>query len=362
MFAPLRIRGLEVVNRIVVSPMCQYSAVDGKPSDWHLAHLGSFARGGAGLVVAEMTDVSLEGRITRGCAGIWSDEHVAPWRRIVDFAHGVGAAKIGLQLGHAGPKASCRLPWEGGKPLPPGEAWEAIGPSPLPFDDGWPAPRGLGRTDMDRLLLAYEAATRRALAAGFDLVEIHMAHGYLLSAFLSPVTNRREDAYGGSLEGRMRFPLEVLDVVRAAWPDDRPVFVRISATDWLEDGEGQTPDDATAIARALADHGCDVVDVSSGGNTPRSRPVYGRMYQVPFADRIRHETGVPVMAVGAILGWDHANTILAAGRADLCALARPHLLDPHLTMRASVAYEYDGQAWPAPYLPARPVPKTDEDA
>lgn len=362
LFAPFRVRGTRLDNRVVVSPMCQYSAEDGAPGDWHLCHLGGLARGGAGLVMAEMTDVMPEGRITRGCTGIWDDAHVPPWRRITDFVHAHTKARIGLQLGHAGRKASCSLPWEGDRPLPASEAWPTVAPSPLPYDEGWPTPEALDRAGMDRLVEAYADATRRALQAGFDLVEVHMAHGYLLSSFLSPVSNVREDEYGGSLGNRLRFPLEVLDAVRGAWPEDRPVFVRISATDWLEDEEGMTPDEAVETARRLAARGCDVVDVSSAGNTPRSRPDYGRMYQVPFADRIRHEAGVPVMAVGAILGWDHVNTILAAGRADLCALARPHLVDPHLTLRAAIAYGYDGPAWPPPYLPAKPPLPPREDA
>jgi anthraniloyl-CoA monooxygenase len=359
MFAPLRLRKLELPNRVVVSPMCQYSAVDGTVGEWHLVHLGARAVGGAGLVICEMTNVSAEGRITRGCAGIYDDAHVDAWKRVVDFVHANTAAKIGLQLGHAGRKGSCNLPWEGDDPLRDETAWECIGPSAVPFDEGWPAPREMDRADMDRVVREYIVATTRAEAAGFDMVELHMAHGYLLSSFLSPTANFRTDEYGGSLESRLRYPLEVLDAVRAAWPAGKPLSVRISASDWMPDGSGLTEDDAVEIARALEEHGCDLVDVSSGGNTPRSEPVYGRMYQVPFAERIKHGVGIPVMAVGAIQGHDHVNTLLLAGRADLCALARPHLVNPQLVLGAAVAYEYTDHAWPRQYLPAKPTPRED---
>ena len=359
MFAPFSLRELQLAGRLVVSPMCQYSAHDGVPGDWHLVHLGSLARGGAALVMAEMTNVTAQGRISLGCTGIWNDEQAAAWKRIVDFVHEHTAAKIGLQLGHAGRKGSCNLPWEGDDPLRGETAWETIGPGSEPFDENWPAPRALGREDMQRLIDDYAAATRRAAEAGFDLVEVHMAHGYLLSSFLSPLSNQRRDDYGGSLSGRLRFPLEVFDAVRAAFPAHRPVAVRISASDWLDDDGGQTLEDSVAIARALRDHGCDLVDVSSAGNSPRSEPVYGRMYQVPFAERIRREAGVPVMAVGGIQGADHVNTILAAGRADLCAIARGHLLDPHMTLRASETYAVRDQAWPRQYLAARRTTPTD---
>lgn len=353
MFTPYRLRGLELANRVVVSPMCQYSSPDGLVGDWHLVHLGARAVGGAGLVISEMTNVSAEGRITHGCAGMYAPEHVAAWKRIVDFVHANTPARIGLQLGHAGRKGSCHLPWEGDDPLTDDTAWPTLGPSARPFGPGWHVPREMDRADMERVAAEYVRATRMALEAGFDLVELHMAHGYLLSSFISPTSNFRTDDFGGSLENRMRFPLEVLDAVRAAWPADRPVSVRISATDWIEDGPGLTGADAVEVARMLEAHGCDVVDVSSAGNTPESEPNYGRMYQVPFAERIRHEVGVPVMAVGAILGHDHVNTILAAGRADLCALARPHLVNPHVTLGAAVAYEYPDQWWPNQYLPAK---------
>ena len=358
MFVPLELRGLTLPNRLVVSPMCQYSAVDGVVNDWHLMHLGSRAVGGAGLVFTEMTNVSEQGRITYGCAGLWNDEQQAAWKRVVDFAHAHAKGAIGIQLAHAGRKGSCNLPWEGDDPLRDGTAWETIGPSAEPFGPDWPAPREMTRADMDRVRDDFVAAARRAEAAGFDLVELHLAHGYLLSAFISPVSNHRTDEYGGSLEKRMRFPLEVFEAVRAAWPEGKPMSARISATDWLGD-EGLTGDDAVAIARMLRERGLDLIDVSTAGNTPRSKPEYGRMYQVPFAERIRLElkdTGLKVMAVGAILGHDHANTVLAAGRADLCALARPHLVNPHLTLNAAVAYGHDDQHWPNQYLAAKPRP------
>lgn len=357
MFAPLRLRELQLDNRVVVSPMCQYSAVDGVPNDWHLVHLGSRAVGGAGLVICEMTDVLADGRITLGCAGLWNDAQEAAWARIAAFVHANSGAKFGVQLAHAGRKGSCTLPWDGGNPLRDARAWTTIGPSATPFAKGWPAPRAMNRADMDTVREAFVAAARRAERAGFDLIELHMAHGYLLSSFISPKSNLRTDDYGGSLENRLRFPLEVFDAVRAVWPVSKPLAVRISATDWLDDSGGLTADDSIVVARALADRGCDLLDVSTAGNTPESKPVYGRMYQVPFADRIRHEVGIAVMAVGAIQGPDHVNTIVAAGRADLCALARPHLVNPQIVLGASAAYEYADQPWPKQYLPAKPKSK-----
>ncbi|MDX1501307.1 MAG: FAD-dependent monooxygenase [Thermoanaerobaculia bacterium] len=357
-FTPFSVGGLELRNRVVVSPMCQYSAVRGSVGDWHLVHLGSRAIGGAGLVMTEMTDVLPEGRITYGCAGMYEPEHVDAWRRIVEFVHGSSHAKIGLQLAHAGRKGSARHPWTGeDEPLSPEEgAWETLAPSPIPFRPHWPAPREMDRGDMEHVVEAFAAAAHRAELAGFDLIELHMAHGYLLSSFLSPLTNRREDEYGGSLENRMRFPLEVLAAVRRAWPAGRPIFVRISATDWMEDGSGVTPEMAVEISRRLGEGGADLIDVSSGGVVPEGRPEYGRMYQVPFAERIRFETGLPVAAVGALLGADHANTVLAAGRADLAVMARPHLRDPYLTRRAAETYGVWDQPWPGQYEPARPRP------
>ena len=354
-FTPYRLRGLELANRIVVSPMCQYSAKGGTVGDWHLVHLGSRAIGGAGLVITEMTDVEPEGRITHGCAGLWSDEHEGAWRRIVDFVHTNSRSAIGIQLAHAGRKASCEHPWNGNDvPLRQG-GWQSFGPSAEPFKPDWPAPREMDRADMDRVRDAFVAATRRAERAGFDLVELHAAHGYLLSSFLSPLSNLRRDDYGGSLENRARFPLEVIEAVRAVWPDDKPLAVRITASDWRGD-EGFTPDEAVAVAKWMKALGVDVIDVSSGGNVARADILYGRMYQVPFAEKVRYEAEIPVMAVGAIQGIDHANTVLAAGRADLCALARPHLYDPYLTLHGAAEYGFVDQEWPGQYLAGRTPP------
>lgn len=354
LFTPFRVRDLVLRNRVVVSPMCQYSARDGTPGDWHLVHLGSRAIGGAGLVFAEATNVSAEGRITLGCTGIYSEEHVRAWKRIVDFVHAHSKTPIGIQIGHAGRKASCQLPWEGDSPLTGPEKWQTIGPSAVPFAPGWPAPRAMTEEDMDHVLHEFEEAVRRAEAAGFDVVELHMAHGYLLSSFLSPKANFRKDAYGGSRENRMRFPLRVFEAARRAWPAGKPMFVRVSASDWLDGSGGQTIEDTVVFAKELKARGCDVIDVSSAGNTPESHPEYGRMYQVPFAERIRKEAGIPVMAVGAILGADHVNTILLSGRADLCAIARGHLANPYLTLEAAGRYGYRDQFWPPQYLAAKP--------
>jgi len=353
-FVPFRLRDLELPNRIVVSPMCQYSAVDGVPQDWHLVHLGSRAVGGAGLVIAEATGVNAEGRITKGCTGLWNEMQRDAWKRIIAFVHGNSRSRIGIQIGHAGRKASCALPWEGDSPLKEG-GWETIGPSADPFKPSWPAPRAMTRADMDRVREDFVRSTRYAEEAGFDLVEVHAAHGYLISSFMSALSNRRTDEYGGSLENRMRYPREVVRAVRAAWPAEKPLSVRISASDWVEEG-GFTPEDAVAAARMLKEDGADVIDVSSGGNSPLSRIEAGRMYQVPFADRIRHGAGIPVMAVGGIHGWDHANTILAAGRADLVAIARAHLDDPYLTLHAAKTLGWYEQPWPNQYLASKPRP------
>lgn len=349
-FAPFVVRSVELANRIVVSPMCQYSAVEGEVGDWHLVHLGSRALGGAGLVIAEMTDVSPEGRITPSCAGIYRPEHVAAWKRIVDFVHRETPARIGLQLAHAGRKGSVAHDWRTFEdaPLPAAEGWETLAPSPIPYRADWPAPRAMARSDMERVREAFVRSTGWALEAGFDWLELHLAHGYLLSSFLSPLANRRDDDYGGSLANRMRYPLEVVRAVRATWPGHLPLSARISATDWFADARGFTPDEAVALARELADAGVDVVDVSSAGNVPDSPVEFGRMYQAPFAERIRHEVGVPTMAVGGILDLDHANTVLAAGRADLVALARAHLADPYLTLHEAARYGVD-RPWPPQY-------------
>jgi anthraniloyl-CoA monooxygenase len=339
--------------------MCQYSAEDGAVNDWHLVHLGSRAMGGAGLVIAEMTDVSAEGRITHGCAGMYTRQHVAAWTRIVDFVHARTAAKIGVQLAHAGRKGSTHHPWAGNEdyPLRPAEgAWQTLAPSPLPYKLDWPPPREMTRTDIERTTADFARAAQWADEAGFDWLELHAAHGYLLSTFLSPLANQRPDDYGGSLENRMRFPLAVFTAVRAAWPAHKPISVRLTASDWMPDGSGTTPEESVVFARQLAARGCDLIDVSSGGNSPDSPVEYGRMYQVPFADQIRHQARVPVMAVGALLGADHANTVLAAGRADLAVMARPHLADPYLTVHAAAAYGVgeEGYSWPGQYVRGRP--------
>ena len=350
MFTPLRLRDLVLANRVVVSPMCQYSADDGTIGDWHLVHLGSRAIGGAGLVMGEMTDVSREGRITPGCAGMYKPEHARAWKRVVDFVHAHSHARIGLQLAHAGRKGSTRLAWEGiDEPLPDGN-WPLIAASPLPYKPGSQTPRAMTRADMDAVRDDFVRATRLAEEAGFDLVEIHMAHGYLLASFLSPLTNLRDDAYGGDLDGRMRWPLEVLDAVRAAWPATKPISVRISATDWKEGGT--TAEDAVGIARRLAARGADIVDVSAGQTVADDAPAYGRLFQTPFAERIRLEAGVKTMTVGNISSWADVNSILAAGRADLCVLARGHLYDPYWTRHAAYEQGYD-LALPPQYLSAK---------
>jgi anthraniloyl-CoA monooxygenase len=353
LFTPLQVGGVTLKNRVVVSPMCQYSATDGVPNDWHLVHLGARATGGAGLVFTEMTDVSPEGRITPGCAGLWNDAQATAWKRVVDFIHQHSGAVVGVQLAHAGRKASCQRPWEGDGPLSAAEgAWQTLGPSALPFKAGWHTPREMTKDDLERVKQAFVDGAKRALAAGFDVVELHMAHGYLLSSFLSPKSNVRSDAYGGTAEKRRRYPLEVFDAVRAVWPKSKALFVRVSATDWLPDG--QTVEETVELARELKARGCDVVDVSTAGNTPESKPEYGRMYQVPFAEAVKFGAGVTVMAVGAIAGADHANTIIGAGRADLCALARPHLSDPSLVNQHAQAEGVPQADWPRPYLAVAP--------
>ena len=347
MFTPFRLRELVLPNRVVVSSMCQYSAEDGAPDDWHLVHLGSRAIGGAGLVMTEMTDVSREGRISPGCAGMYKPEHVTAWKRIVDFVHGHSPAKIGLQLAHAGRKGSTRRLWEGiDEPLPSGN-WALVSASPIPYFPHSQIPRAMERGDMEAVRDDFARAARMAEEAGFDLLELHFAHGYLLASFLSPLTNRRADAYGGSLGNRARFPLEVFDAVRAVWPAARPMSVRISATDWAEGG--MTPGDAVEVARLLKAHGCDIVDVSAGQTVPEQKPVYGRLFQTPFADRIRHEAGIPTMTVGNIASYADVNSIIAAGRADLCVLARAHLYDPYWTRHAAYEQGYD-LPWPDQYV------------
>ncbi len=354
MFTPLTLRELVVPNRVVVSPMCMYSAVDGTVNDFHLVHLGARAAGGAGLVMAEMTNVSREGLITPGCAGMYLPEHVTAWKRIVDHIHATSVSKIGLQLGHAGRKGSTKRMWEGSdRPLDSGN-WPIMSASPLPYFPDSQVPREMNRADMDRVKEEYVRATRYAEEAGFDLLEIHMAHGYLLASFLSPLTNHRSDAYGGTRERRMAFPLEVFDAVRAAWPKQKPISVRISATDWLPGGT--CDEDVLALARALKTHGVDIIDCSAGMTTPNSRPqFYGRMYQAYWADMVRNEVKIPTMTVGNISTGDQVNTLVLSGRADLCALARPHLVNPHFTLSAAIEQGYPGVFVPPPYGIVRPV-------
>ena len=347
MFTPFKLRDLVVPNRVVVSPMCQYTAVDGTVGDWHMQHLGSRAVGGAGMVYAEMTDVSAEARISEGCAGLYKPEHVGAWRRIVGFVHGQTPAKIAMQLGHAGRKGATQTPWEGdSEPLKEG-GWDIVSASPIPyFPDRSQTPREMTRADMDEVVSDYVRATEYAEEAGFDLLEVHMAHGYLLASFISLLTNERDDEYGGSLENRMRFPLEVFDACRAVWPDHKPMSVRVSAVDWAPGG--MEPEDTVEVSRLLKARGCDIVDVSTGQTVPYQQPVYGRLYQTPFADRVRHEVGISTMAVGNISSWMDVNTIIAAGRADLCLIARAHLFDPYWTRHAAHMLDY-ALPWPNQY-------------
>jgi anthraniloyl-CoA monooxygenase len=352
MFTPFSLRGLTLQNRVVVSPMAQYSCVDGLPGDYHLAHLGARAMGGAGLVFAEMTCVSPDGRITPGCPGLWTDDQGQAWRRIVDFVHQHSSAAIAMQLGHAGAKGSTQVGWEGtDQPLPEGN-WPLVSASPQQYLDGISQhSRQMTRADMDQVLADFVAAARRAAAAGFDWLELHCAHGYLLSSFLSPLTNRRDDDYGGSLAKRLRYPLEVFRALRAVWPAERPMSVRISAHDWVPGGT--TPEDAVEMAAAFKAAGADLIDVSSGQVSKAEKAVYGRMWQTPFAESIRNRVGIATMAVGAISEADHVNSIIAAGRADLCAIARPHLANPAWTLTEAARIGYTGPiglAWPKQYL------------
>jgi anthraniloyl-CoA monooxygenase len=351
MFAPLRLRELELPNRVVVSPMAMYSCVDGMPDDFYLVHLGARAQGGAGLVFTEMTCVAADGRISPGCAGMYRAEHVDGWTRIVEFVHRYTRAKIALQLGHAGPKGSTQRGWEEpDEPLDAGN-WELLGPSPIAYGERNQMPRAMTRDDMERVKGQFVAATEMGLRCGFDLLELHCAHGYLLSSFVTPLTNRRTDEYGGSLENRLRYPLEVFAAMRVVWPAYKPMSVRISATDWVEGGV--TPNDAVEIARAFAEAGADLIDVSAGQTSRQAQPVYGRMFQTPFSDKIRNELRIATMAVGNITDADQVNSIIAAGRADLVALARPHLADPYFTLHAAALLGYDELHWPEQYLPGR---------
>ena len=368
MFAPFRLRDLWLPNRVVVSPMAQYSAVDGVPNDWHLVHYSSRALGGAGLVFMEMTCPSADARITPGCTGLWNDEQMLGFKRIVDFVHSNTQSKLCMQLGHAGRKGSTQLGWDQiDYPLEevsdslgaaPGVArrgvgrtvqnWPLIAPSPLPYREGVnQVPRAMTRSDMDALIAQFVHSARLSQRAGFDMLELHMAHGYLLASFLTPIINQRRDQYGGSLANRLRFPLELFEAVRAAWPKSKPMSVRLSATDWIDGGI--TASDSVQIARVFKAAGCDLIDVSSGQTDPASKPIYGRMYQAGFSEQIRLEVAVATMAVGAVTTADQVNTLLLSGRADLVALARPHLADPYFTVHAAAECDYRGAAWPVQY-------------
>ncbi len=355
MFTPLQLRELTLANRVVVSPMCMYSAVDGLPNDFHYTHYLARAMGGAGLVMCEMTDVSREGRISPGCAGMYLPEHKEAWTKIVKAVHAQTEAKIGLQLGHAGRKASTKLMWEGSdRPLDAGN-WPIISASPLPYFPDSQVPREMNRDDMDQVKADFVRSTHWADEAGFDLLELHMAHGYLLASFLSPLTNIRKDAYGGSREGRMRYPLEVLEAVRAAWPKHKPLSVRISATDWLPGGIQD--EDVLVLAHALKERAVDLIDCSAGMTTPDSRPkFYGRMYQAYWSDMVRNDMKIPTMTVGNISSADQINTLILSGRADLCALARPHLANPHFTLNAAIEQGWRDVFIPNQYGIVRPLP------
>ena len=352
MFAPFSLRDMDLKNRIVVSPMAQYKAVDGCPTDWHFAHYAERAKGGAGMIYIEMTCVSPKGRITPGCPGFYAPEHEAAWKRLVDFVHAETEAKICAQIGHSGPKGSTQLGWEeADAPLADGN-WPLLAASDLPWSPANARPKPMDRADMDMVRDQFVASAQMADRCGFDMLELHYAHGYLLSSFITPLTNRRTDEYGGSLENRMRYPLEIFHAVRAVWPAGKPISVRISANDWVGE-DGVTPQEAVEVARMLQAAGVDICDVSAGQTSKLAKPVYGRMFQTPFSDRIRNETGMATMAVGNIYEPDHVNSILMAGRADLVCLARPHLADPYWTLHAAAALGDRGVRWPDPYLPGR---------
>jgi anthraniloyl-CoA monooxygenase len=350
MFTPYRLRGVTLPNRVVCSPMDMYSAVDGVPNDFHLVHLGARAIGGAGLVMTEMVCVSPEARITLGCTGMYTGEQREAWGRIVDFVHGWSHSRICLQLGHSGRKGATRLPWDGGErqPLRDDEGrWQIVGPSPVSYEEPIPAPEQMTRQAMDAVRDQFVESTRMAIEAGFDMIELHCAHGYLLSSFLTPVSNLRDDEYGGTTENRLRYPVEVFSAMRAAWPDDRPMSVRISATDWVEDGI--TAEESVRIAKAFVAAGADIIHVSTGQTTPAAKPVFGRLWQTPYSDRIRNEARIPTIAVGNVTDADQVNSIVAAGRADLVAIGRPHLADPHWTLHAAAQLGYSGMPWPKQY-------------
>ena len=349
MFAPFKLRGMQLSNRVVVSPMAQYKASDGMPNDWHFAHYAERAKGGAGLVYTEMTCISTQGRITPGCSGLYTGEHVKGWKRIVDFIHTQTLAKICCQLGHSGPKGSTQLGWEEiDAPLKRAN-WPLIAASPVPWSSQNQTPKQMDRSDMDTVISQFVASTLMADQAGFDMIELHFAHGYLISSFITPLTNQRSDQYGGNLENRMRFPVEICNAVREAWPDDKPISVRISANDWVGD-EGITPQDGVEIARILKRANIDICDVSAGQTSTVGKPVYGRMFQTPFSDKIRNEAQMATMAVGNIYEPDHVNSILMAGRADLVCLARAHLANPYWTLHAAAMLGDEKVKWPDPYL------------
>ena len=351
MFTPYRLRGMTLVNRIAVAPMDMYRSIDGTPGEFHTVHLGARALGGAGLIFTEMVCVSPEARITLGCAGMYADEHVTAWKRIVDFVHSESDAKICLQLGHSGRRGSTKLPWEASNASLEDDGWETLAPSAIAYTPEMRAPREMTRADMDAVRDDFVRAVRRAVTAGFDMIELHCAHGYLMSSFITPLSNHRDDCHGGSLENRIRFPLEVFGAMREAWPDDRPMSVRISATDWVEGGVDGA--ESVEIARAFASAGADMIHVSTGETSIDAQPVYGRMYQTPYSDRIRNEAGIRTIAVGNIMDADQVNAIIAAGRADLCAIGRPHLTDPNWTLRAAAELGYEPQRWTPSYYPGR---------
>ncbi len=352
MFTPFKIREMQLQNRIIVSPMAQYKAVNGTPTDWHFSHYSERAKGGAGMVTVEMTCISPQGRITPGCPGLYAPEHELSWKRIIDFIHQETAAKVCCQIGHSGRKGSTQLGWEDmDAPLPDGN-WDLLSASPIPWSENNATPKEMDEADMEKVLHQFVAATEMAARAGFDMIELHAAHGYLLSSFISPLSNQRTDAYGGTLENRLRYPLRVFAAMRAVWPVDKPMSVRLSAHDWCGD-DGIQPDDAVEIARYFVKAGVDIVDVSAGQTSMQAAPVYGRMFQTPFSDRIRNDGHVPTMAVGNIYDADQVNSILMAGRADLVCIGRPHLADPYWTLHAGIDAKDTSCQWPQPYLAAR---------
>ena len=350
MFTPYLLRGMTLKNRLVMSPMCQYSARDGIVNDWHLVHLGSRAMGGTGLIITEMTDISPEGRISEGCAGMYKPEHVAAWKRVVEFVHNHSDAKIAVQLAHAGRKASCSPAWEGGGPLPAGQEWEILAPSPIPFSADSQTPREMNRADMDRMVAAFGQGARWSEEAGFDMIEIHGGHGYLISSFISPLSNTRTDEYGGSLENRMRFPLEVFRAIRSNWPDDKPVSMRISAYDWVDGGT--EVDDAVQIGRMMKEAGLDILDVSSGNVTDDVRPRVEGLFQTPFSERVRTEAEIATMTVGNVGGPEQINEIIANERADLCCMAKGQLFDPYFAHHAACSLGVEDYKWPKQYAAA----------